>query len=377
MDILFWKSLIIEHEWLLLLLIFILSLSITFILTPQVIIISLKKQLFDDPFDLRKPHKLMIPNLGGVAIFTGNLFSWLTCIPSSMTAQFGVVVASGLVVFLVGLKDDMIPLKPVVKLIAQSLASGLTVVVADFRIVNMNGIFDLYELSYFYSISLTIVFMVGVINAFNLIDGIDGLAASVGLLSSICFSYLFYQAGELGWAMISISLTGALNGFLFFNMSPSRIFMGNSGSYQLGFLAAVLSVRLLHISNHIPIAIPKIELTAEFALVFSILIIPVFDTLRIFMVRVVQKQSPFKADCNHIHHRLLQLGLNHLQTTLVLLTVNVIMICIAVFGQRLGDMTLILIILLLVCLCNVMLSMFLKKKRYLSKKEIILSEAIF
>lgn len=335
---------------------------------PSIIAVSFRKRLFDDPAETRKVHKTFVPNFGGIAIFTGFLFSSTLLIPAHLIPEVNVLMAGGLILFMLGLKDDVVGVSPMIKFAAQIACAGITAIIADLRITDLNGMFGIYELPYVASLILTVFFVVGIVNAFNLIDGIDGLAGSLGVISSSIFAFLFYQAGELGWVYISLALAGSLVGFLFFNMTPAKIFMGDSGSLMLGFIAALLSLKFLQVAAHKAIMFSAFQITSAAALVIGILVIPIFDTLRVLILRVLRNTSPFTADSNHVHHRLLFLGLSHVQATLVLSVVNVLFIAISISMQQLGNTQLAGIIILSILILNGILSMYIEhyKKSLLS-----------
>nr|WP_198160807.1 MraY family glycosyltransferase [Pedobacter panaciterrae] len=319
--------------------------------------------MFDDPNESRKIHKRIIPNFGGVAIFTGFLFSCSIFVPSQLLPEANVLMGAGLVLFMIGLKDDIIGLGPGIKFVAQFASAFIVAMVANIRITDLHGIFGVYEMPQYASVTLTVFFIVGIVNAFNLIDGIDGLAGSIGLILCLVFGVLFYKSGDLGWAYMATSLAGALLGFLFFNVTPARIFMGDSGSLLLGFIAAVLSIKFMNVSLSESVLAGPFQITSGIGLVSAVLIIPVFDTLRVFTLRIMRGTSPFTADSNHIHHRLLSLGLSHVQATLVLSSVNVVFVVTALALQDLGDAQLTSLILLLMLSLNVVLSLFISRPK--------------
>lgn len=341
--------------------IYLTSLLVVAFAIPPIITVSLRKRLFDDPNESRKIHKRIIPNFGGVAIFTGFLFSCSIFIPSQILPEANVLMGAGLVLFMIGLKDDIIGLGPGIKFVAQFASAFIVAMVANIRIVDLHGIFGVYDLTYYTSISLTVFFIVGIVNAFNLIDGIDALAGSIGLILCVAFGVLFYKSGDLGWAYLATGLAGALLGFLFFNVTPARIFMGDSGSLLLGFVSAVLSIKFMNVSLSENVMAGPFQVTSGIGLVSAILIIPVFDTLRVFALRIMRGASPFVADSNHIHHRLLSLGLSHVQATLVLASVNVVFIVTALSLQSIGDAQLTSLILILMLTLNGVLSLFINR----------------
>jgi UDP-GlcNAc:undecaprenyl-phosphate GlcNAc-1-phosphate transferase len=315
---------------------FLTSLVVTAFGIPALIKVAYKKRLFDDPAELRKVHKRIIPNFGGVSIFTAFLFSCSLFIPNHLLPEANLLMSAGIILFMTGLKDDVVGLNPLIKFVAQFSCAIITSVIADLRIENLEGVFGIYQLNYFSSLAFTIFFMVGIINAFNLIDGIDGLSGTLGVIFSLVFSFLFFKAGEYGWSSMAIALTGGLVAFLFFNFSPAKIFMGDAGSLMLGFIASILSIKFLGVHTASAIMVGSFKVTSSVGLVLAILIVPVFDTCRVFTLRILRNTSPFTADSNHLHHRLLLIGLSHIQATLVLAFCTILFIVLALSLQNLG-----------------------------------------
>ena len=341
-------------------LIFVTSLLVVAFAIPSIITVSFRKRLFDLPTEARKVHKRIIPNFGGIAIFTGFLFSCSLFIPAAVLPEANVLMAAGLILFMTGLKDDIVGLSPLIKFVAQFTSAIIITVVANLRISDLHGFFDIYQMPYYASVIVTVFFIVGVVNAFNLIDGIDGLAGSLGVILSVLYAIMFYKANEPGWAYLSIALTGSLLGFLFFNFTPAKIFMGDSGSLLLGFVAAVLSVKCNSIGVINNIVVGTLHITSGLGLILAILIIPIFDTLRVFTIRILKNGSPFTADSNHLHHRLLFLGLSHMQATLMLSVVNVLIIVMALSLQSLGNTQLVSLIVLTTLTLNGLLSLYIE-----------------
>jgi UDP-GlcNAc:undecaprenyl-phosphate GlcNAc-1-phosphate transferase len=342
-------------------LIFVTSLLVVAFAIPPIITVAFQKRLFDDPVESRKVHKRIVPNFGGIAIFSGFIFTCSLFIPSTLLPEGNIVMAAGLILFLIGLKDDIVGLSPLIKFIAQFASAGILALVANIRISNLQGMFGIYDLPYLSSILLTIFFVVGIVNAFNLIDGIDGLAGTLGIMLSLIYAFLFYRSSEPGWSYLALSLTGALLGFLFYNVTPAKIFMGDSGSLLLGFIAAVLSIEFLKIANENIAHFGPLVITSSLGLVVSILIIPIFDTLRVFTLRILRNTSPFTADNNHLHHRLLFLGLSHIQATLVLVVCNIIFVIIALTFQQFDDSQLIGLLVLAILTVNGLLSLYIER----------------
>ncbi|AFD09318.1 UDP-N-acetylmuramyl pentapeptide phosphotransferase/UDP-N-acetylglucosamine-1-phosphate transferase [Solitalea canadensis DSM 3403] len=344
------------------LLIFLSSLLVVSFSIPSIIYVAFRKRLFDAPNEDRKIHKKIIPNLGGVAIFTGFLFSTSLFIKSSLLPEAGIVLAAGIILFVVGLKDDLVGMSPVKKLMAQVLAALIIAVLADIRLKSMFGLFGVQDIAYPVSIAITVFTIVAIVNAFNLVDGIDGLAGGIGLVVSITYALLFYLMGDIGWSFMATALGGSLVGFLIYNVSPAKIFMGDTGSLLVGLIASVLSIQLIELSSVHSAKAVDLGIQASPALVLAVLIIPVFDTTRVFTLRILKKQSPFTADRNHLHHRLIDLKLSHTSSALILLGVNITLIFFAISLQRIGTLPLILAIASTVIIANIFLTLLLKYK---------------
>lgn len=328
-----------------LILVFATSFILVLLATPSLIKVAILKRLFDAPGDTRKLHTRMIPTIGGVIIFAGTLFSFSLWFPSERIHDsiqlfhaindYKYIVSTLLVMFFVGVKDDIIGTAPVKKLVAHVLVGMVLVLMADIRISSMHGIFGVEVLPYWASVFLSLFTYIVVVNAFNLIDGIDGLAAGVGLIASLSFGLWFALAGDPVMAALSFSLAGSLMAFLIFNFSPAKIFMGDSGSLTIGLIIAILAIRL--ISFDVSVIQNKFILDISKPLfAMAVLVYPLIDTLRIFIYRAVRGASPFSADRNHLHHRLLDIGLSHKKAAIILYTVNVLIIVLAIFLNRMG-----------------------------------------
>lgn len=302
---------------------FITAFVITFVAIPSIIKVANIKHLFDEP-DERKAHKSKIPTLGGLAIFAGIVIAFTFWSASGHYSNNQYILSAILVLFFIGIKDDIFPLSPIKKFIGQIISTLIIVFPANIRLTSLCGIFGVYEIPLWFSIALSMFTILVIINAFNLIDGIDGLAAGIGVVASSTFGILFYQSGSYELAILAFALTGSLLAFLRFNFSPAKIFMGDTGSLIVGLVLSVLAITLIEFN--------KTSLTGFVAsskapaISIAILIIPLFDTLRVFCIRLLRKQSPFKADKNHIHHGLLEIGFTHKTASLLLCLVNVIFI---------------------------------------------------
>ncbi|MFA9214267.1 MAG: glycosyltransferase family 4 protein [Candidatus Methylacidiphilales bacterium] len=316
-------------------LIFITSFFIVLFGIPSIITIAKLKGLYDSHSD-RKLHTSKIPRLGGLAIFSSFAFS--VCLwgaPDLPRLQY---LSAGLIIlFFSGLKDDIIMLSPINKLVMQIFSAGLVCAIEGLRITNFQGILGIYELPVWISIIISMFTLIVITNAFNLIDGVDGLAGGLGLIISLTYSTWFYFIGEYAWASVSFALAGSILGFLFYNFSPAKIFMGDAGSLTIGFLIAVFTIKFIEFGN-LPHS-DDFSINTAPILAVATLIVPLYDTLRVFIIRIINKQSPFRADRNHIHHWLIKIGLNHSQVCFTLYATNFLFIIVA-FVLRKNDILL-------------------------------------
>lgn len=315
-----------------------LAFLITFFAIPVIIQVAKDKKLFDEP-DERKVHKNVIPTLGGLGIFAGFIIALLMGVPRDMASELQYFAAAATVIFFLGIKDDILILSASKKFIGQLIAAGIIIKFGDVRITNMYGFLGVNEIPYTASIVLTIFTVIVITNSFNLIDGVDGLAGSLGVLTTLVFGSYFYFAGPasaLPYAVMAFALAGGTLAFLIYNFSPAKIFMGDTGSLLLGLVNAILVVKFISVAN-----LPKSNLPLEAApaIGFAILMIPLFDTLRVFGLRILDRRSPFSPDRTHVHHFLLDLGFSHRMVTVTCVSTNIAFILLAYFLRHMGTTT--------------------------------------
>ena len=341
----------------LLLFAFLFSCIITLYAVPSLIKLAYKKRLFDDPaLEERKIHKYRTPNLGGIAVLISFAFTACLCIPGNMLSYANYIFASGLLIFSVGLKDDLAALNPYKKFLGQTVTALIVVYFADIRLTSFYGVFGIHDIHPVVSYPFTSLLIVFIINAFNLIDGINGLLGSVSMVVSLTFGYIFFRMEEYGLAILAFSMAGSVLGFLRYNLGKARIFMGDAGAYTIGFIVSVLAIQFIELNKPAEAsALVDSFSRAVPAVAIAILIIPIFDTLRVIVIRLAQGKSPFMADRNHLHHRLLDTGMTHTQATLVLAAFNVVMIGTALTFQFIGTVELLILIGLVALLMNSML----------------------
>lgn len=320
-----------------------LAFLITFFAIPVIIQVAKDKKLFDEP-DERKVHKVVIPTLGGLGIFAGFIIGMLMGVPSNLMSELQYFAAASIVVFFLGMKDDILILSASKKFVGQLLAAGILIKFAGVQITNMHGFLGIYELPHIASIVISVFTIVVITNSFNLIDGIDGLAGSLGFLTSIVFGTYFFMVDQLTYSVMAFALAGSIISFLIYNFSPAKIFMGDTGSLLLGLINAILVIKFIKLAGTADVPYP---IAAAPAIGFAILIIPLFDTLRVFGIRLLDRRSPFSPDRNHIHHFLLDLGLSHRQITLTCVFTNIIFIGLALALRNLGPTVVVVVLLIL------------------------------
>jgi UDP-N-acetylmuramyl pentapeptide phosphotransferase/UDP-N-acetylglucosamine-1-phosphate transferase len=301
---------------------------------PSLIKVAKLKHLVDEPSEDRKLHSRSIPTIGGIVIFGAIVFSYSLWFPEEydhiphMLTNFKHLIAVLILLFFVGVKDDIIGTAPMKKLAAHMIVGFILVVLADIRITSMHGLFGSNTtMEDWQSYLLSLFVYVVVVNAINLIDGLDGLAGGIGVIIASFFGLLFLYNQNVPLALLGFVLSGALAGFLVFNFSPARIFMGDSGSLTIGAIISVLSINAIDIDTT---GMPNWLNGNMPIIVMAILVYPLIDTLRVFTIRAFKGVSPFTADKNHIHHRFILLGFSHRQTVLWLYLYNIVVVFSAV-----------------------------------------------
>jgi len=309
------------------------SFTITFLAIPVIINVAEMKKLFDMP-DARKIHQVAITPLGGIGIFAGFVFGCLLTI-NFKDSEFQYFIAASMVIFFLGLKDDILVLTPIKKFIGQVLAAFLIIYYGRVQIRSMHGFFGIHELPEMFSLLLSYFSVIVIINSFNLIDGVDGLAGTLGLMSSALFGIYFMYAGMEPYFVLAFSLSGSLLAFLIFNFQPAKIFMGDTGSLLIGVVNAILVLKFIDPGTGSE-SMSMNTIVSSPAIGFTILMIPLLDTLRVFAIRIFKRRSPFSPDRNHIHHLLLDRGLSHRTITLLLVALNASMVVFVYMARSLG-----------------------------------------
>jgi UDP-N-acetylmuramyl pentapeptide phosphotransferase/UDP-N-acetylglucosamine-1-phosphate transferase len=324
---------------------FITAFTLTYFVIPPVIRVAIKKNLCDEPGE-RRSHSESTPRLGGIAIFAGTIFSIMLWTPFG---QYGgdlqFVLCSFILIFLVGVKDDIDAISPSKKLLIEVLAASILFFKANVKISSLYGIMGIEDISFFWSAILTIFTIIVIINALNLIDGINGLSGSLTIIITSTLGLWFLLIKRYDLAIMALSAAGATAAFLKYNYTPAKIFMGDTGALLLGLICSILAINFIELNGMLDTFHP-FKINAAPGVAIGILILPLFDTLRVFMTRILRGRNPLHPDRTHIHHLLIDSGFNHTQSTAILAIVNVFFI-VLVFMMQLYTNNALLIILLL------------------------------
>lgn len=320
---------------------FITAFLLTFVAIPSIIHVSKAKSLMDEPGE-RHSHTQKTPNLGGIGIFAGMIFSIIMWTPFKYFGDLQYILCSFIILFLIGAKDDILPMSPGRKMLGQLFAAGILVLKANVIITSFYGIFGINELPYFLSVGISIFTIIVVINAFNLIDGINGLSSGLGILIALVLGSWFFLVDRIELTIVAYALAGACIGFLKYNVTPAKIFMGDTGSLLLGMVCSVLTIEF--IEYHKEISTNPYAFQSAPAVAVGILMLPLFDTLRVFIIRMIRGKSPFYPDRTHIHHLMIDTGLSHMQATVILIVVNIFFIMFVVRFQTVGNLFLLVLL---------------------------------
>lgn len=319
----------IEHSYLIGLVSFVIGL----LGMPVVIRIAKAKGFVVRP-NKRTCHEGEVPNIGGLDIYFSVMLSYLLFDFSQIAHnQFFLIGIAAIMA--IGFIDDVLVLSPLSKLLGEALAGIALIGFGDLRITHLHGIFGINEIGVIPSYLLSLFILIAIINAINLIDGVDGLASGLGMLYCLFFAIYFHLVGSTSWSILAICMIGSLAVFFIYNVfgKSGKIFMGDSGSLLLGYLLTAFIFRFCEQNAYH--VIPEIyHMNAAPAVAICVLTVPIFDTIRVSLTRIKQHKSPFQPDKNHIHHLLLRTGLNHIQTTCVLLSVSLLFIGLAILGRN-------------------------------------------
>ena len=307
-----------ENLWFTAVFVFLLSFSVAYFALPSVIYVVKQKNLMDSPNE-RSSHKEKTPTLGGISFFVSIVFTLMVFRPFDID-QVGINILSGVgVLFFVGLKDDLVGVKPSTKIIGQIIATLMLFFSTDLKITTLDGFLNITDIPYWTSVFISCAIVMAIVNSYNLIDGINGSASMVGMVIFSAFAYVFYDAEMYYYFLLSILCIG----FLRYNLSNrKRVFMGDTGSMIVGFILAVLAIKFFALDTT-SLESAVINPANKVWVLLSIIFIPFFDTTRVFTTRIIRHGKPFKADRSHIHHVIIDyLKLSHAKASILLASIN-------------------------------------------------------
>lgn len=301
--------------------------ALVYAIMPSAIRIAHQKGLVADPNN-RSSHHVSTPIIGGIPIFLGVMFTTLLLTPTAEWGELQYILAGIVIVFLVGMKDDIENLSPLHKMTGLGVAISILVVRGGVQLTGMYGLLGMEgQFPQWLSIIVSGFTLLVITNSFNLIDGINGLAGTVGAIASISFGIWFFMADEIYLGILSMATAGSLLAFLRFNMAPAKTFMGDTGALVVGLSLGVMTIKFIDLASTGQVLL-EYNFVNPIAVAVSFLIIPLFDTIRVFTTRILRKQSPLQPDRRHIHHLLIDSGFKHLEATAILGLANLFFISI-------------------------------------------------
>ena len=292
---------------------------------PRLVKIALLKNIVDNP-DARKLQRTPVPVLGGVAVFFGVVIA-IGCMSSVVDCSgLPVVIMAMMAMLYTGTMDDILSLSPGLRFVIEIVVVLLLIFVGGYCIDDFHGLWNIGRFSYWYAVPLTVVAAVGIINAINLVDGVNGLSSGYCIMACLIFGTLFFLAGEAPMTILAAVSVGALIPFFLHNVfgKTSKMFIGDGGTLVMGVVMSVFVIAILQNGSRVAAYVnPNVGLV-PFTL--AVLSVPVFDTLRVMSTRILKGTSPFRPDKTHLHHMFIDLGCSHVATTLAILGVNMFVV---------------------------------------------------
>ena len=292
---------------------------------PRLVKIALLKNIVDNP-DARKLQRTPVPVLGGVAVFFGVVIA-IGCMSSVVDCSgLPVVIMAMMAMLYTGTMDDILSLSPGLRFVIEIVVVLLLIFVGGYCIDDFHGLWNIGRFSYWCAVPLTVVAAVGIINAINLVDGVNGLSSGYCIMACMIFGTLFFLAGEAPMTILAAVSVGALIPFFLHNVfgKTSKMFIGDGGTLVMGVVMSVFVIAILQNGSRVAAYVnPNVGLV-PFTL--AVLSVPVFDTLRVMSTRILKGTSPFRPDKTHLHHMFIDLGCSHVATTLAILGVNMFVV---------------------------------------------------
>ena len=341
----------------------IIALSISLILIPILKKLAINYGLTDIP-NSRKLHKSPIPLIGGIAILLSTIMALLLSNTFWQNGGFELFIfGPGLLLLITGSIDDKIDISPLSRLIIQ-FGCAYTVASFGIRLTSLYGIFGIYDIPNIWQYIVTMVIITGVVNSFNLMDGIDGLAGGLAVFGLVIFSILSYFFGQNIFIIFFAATIGATLGFLKFNLSKNKIFLGDGGSLFLGFILVTSGIKLIEVTN----ISEAVNQTLVIIMVVGTFLIPVLDALRVFRKRIKSGVSPFTPDKNHLHHLFIFLGFTHKVTTILIISSSFILLILTLVMSIFFSITWVIIFSTLLLLSFISILILIQNVKEWSKK---------
>ena len=315
---------------------FVVALVMSWVLIPRILFISFEKKLFDLPDD-RKIHTGAVPRLGGVTFFPVFVFAFMmafavlcvvhhdvqSLVTIDLISESSLLICGMAIIFLVGVGDDLVGVSPRKKFIAQIIAAAF-VPLAGFWINNFYGLFGVNELPVWVGVPFTIFSIVLITNAINLIDGLDGLASGLCAVALAVISYVFFNDGDWLYLLITVIMLGIIIPFFMYNVfgatqRRTKIFLGDTGSLMLGYVLSFILVRYIYCEHNVVAGGD-----GRFMIALSLIFVPIFDVLRVMIVRIRRGVSPFLPDKNHLHHKFLAVRFSGAQTLCAIIAIDLL-----------------------------------------------------
>ena len=304
---------------------FCISLFLTAWIHPRLVKIALLKNIVDNP-NTRKLQRTPVPVLGGVAVFFGIVVGIGSMSATVNCSGLLVVIMAMMAMLYTGTMDDMLNLSPALRLLIEIIVMLLLIFVGGYCINNFRGLWGVGEISDWYAVPLTIFAAVGIINAINLIDGVNGLSSGFCIMACVMFGVLFYLSGCITMTILAVVSIGALIPFFFHNVfgKTSKMFIGDGGTLVMGTIMSIFVIDILHTDSLCALYVNRNVGLVPFSL--AVLSVPVFDTLRVMSSRILKGESPFHPDKTHLHHMFIELGASHVATTIASLSTNILIV---------------------------------------------------
>ncbi len=301
---------------------------------PYLLKVALEKNIVDNP-DARKLQRVPVPVMGGLTVVFGIMAGIMSFKYFGSFYDMFPTFAAIIIIMIIGFIDDTISLSPKIKLCAEIILVLYIMIVSDTQICNFHGLWGLTTIPEYVSIPLTIFACVGIINAINLIDGVDGYSSGFTIISCILLSTLFYSIDNIRMATLSIIVASSLIPFFFHNMfgKDSKMFIGDAGTLSLGLIFSIFVINILSTYPQ------ETSLDSNLGIVpftLAVLCVPVFDTVRVMIMRIIRKRSPFSADKTHLHHLFITLGFSHFGTTTSIIGINMLVILCWYVAYKIG-----------------------------------------